>query len=274
MSAALKPINGGAARGNVIKRRMTWAEVIPFPGNPTYEGRLRSMRREWGGYDHSIVGSPAIFDNSGGAYPDLPKDALIVGDGNHRRALAEQDGNLDAEFIADLYRGLSRAEMHKRRRGLNDRRTVKPAEVFLERFEEGDPRKRAIKDRVEAIGWQITHERKNGGLSCTNELEWIWARNKDAMVRAIKTYEGAWGKRASREQARTIKGLGAFWVKYPEADEQRLLASLKDLSVADLYRAGKTSHTDLPFIKSVYDGIRYVLVMGYNRGRRTGLLKP
>jgi hypothetical protein len=259
---------------STVKRRMSWQHVVPFPGNPVYEGRLRTMRREWNGYDHRIVGSPAIFDNSAGAYPDLPEDTLIVGDGNHRRALAEQDGKLDAEFIADLYRGLSRAEMHRLRRGLNDRRTVKPAEVFLERFEEGDTTKRAIKSRVEKLGWQITHERADGGLSCTNELEWIFARDKNAMVHAIATYEACWGKREAREQARVIKGLGAFWIKYPHADEARLWKCMSGQSVADLYRAGKSSADDLPFIKSVYDGIRYVLVMNYNRGRRSGLLKP
>src|SRR5215210_5520145 len=109
-------------RGHV-KRRMTWDDVVPFPGNPIYEGRLKAMQRQWGGYDHALVGSPAIFDNSAGAWPDLPEDALVVGDGNHRRELADRDGKLSEEFVADLYRGLSRAEMHRRRRGLNDRRT-------------------------------------------------------------------------------------------------------------------------------------------------------
>jgi hypothetical protein len=121
-----------------VKRRLTWADVRPLPGNPIYEQRLAAMHREWGGYRHALVGAPAIFDNASGAYEGEPRDALFVGDGNHRRALAERDGQLNRTFLADLYRGLTRPEMHRTRRGLNDRRTVKPAERFIERLEEGD----------------------------------------------------------------------------------------------------------------------------------------
>lgn len=258
-----------------IKRRLTWKDVEFFPGNPIYPGRLAQMEREWGGYVHTIVGSPAIFDNSAGAFPELPSDALLTGDGNHRRELARRHKALDEEFIADLYRGLSRADMYRRRRGLNDRRTIKPAERFLSLVEEEPPSgrtQRKIKEALEALGWEVTYERADHGLSCTNELEWIWDRDQGALVRAILTYEAVWGVREARSQARVIKGLGAFWIRYPHADPDRLVKSLKGASVEDVYRSGKSQNDEAFFIKSVYDGIRYSLAMSYNRANRKGRL--
>jgi hypothetical protein len=255
-----------------VKRRMTWMDVIPMPGNPIYEGRLARMDREFGGYAHEIVGSPAIFLNDAGAFPELPLTAQVIGDGNHRRALAERHDALDHEFLADLYRGMTRPEVYRLRRGLNDRRTVKPAEKFIELVEEGDPTRRALTELVEGVGWHISHDRELHGLPCTNELMWIYARRKGAVVRAIQTYEQVWGVRGERAQARVIKGLGAFWIKYPEADLDRLVASLKGVTVEELYRAGRNQNTEVTFIKGVYDGIRFVAVMHYNRGRRRGTL--
>jgi hypothetical protein len=260
-------------RGHV-KRRLTWEDVVPFPGNPIYEGRLKAMRRQWGGYDHSLVGSPAIFDNSAGAYPDLPTDVLIVGDGNHRRELARQDGKLSEEFMADLYRGMTRAEIHRYRRGLNDRRAVQPSEVFLELVEEGDPTRRALKEAVEGLGWRITHTDVESGLRYTNELQWIWSRDRGALIRAIQTYEQVWGRKPGVTkvgQGGVIKGLGAFWIKYPDADMGRLV---KGVTVKELHESGRNQNASTTFIHSVYEGIRYSLAMGYNRYQRTGKKLP
>lgn len=260
-----RPRRAQSSDSGTVKRRMTWNDVTPFPGNPIYKGRLASMRKEWGGYYHGIVGSPAIYDNSAMAFPDFPPETLFVGDGNHRHQLALQDGKVSEEFLADLYRGMTRAEMFKVRRGLNDRRTVKPAETFLALVEEGDLKKRTLKDAVEGLGWAITHDRASGGLPCVNELEWIWARDKAAMLRAIQTYERAFGVEPDKSQARVIKGLGQFWVKYPDADSDRLVKSLKGVKVDALYLSGKTQKEAVSFVKTVFGGIAYVLAMGYNK---------
>lgn len=272
-ATAIRHANGAQPSDRrAVKRRMTWREVTPFPDNPIYKGRLQQLRRDWGGYVSENVGSPAICDNASNAFPDHPAETLFIVDGNHRYALAEEDGKLDDEFLADLHRGLSRAQIYKRRRGLNDRRTVKPAETFLERIEEGDRTKRAIKEAVEALAWAITHQRADGGLSCTNELEWIWARDQGALVRAIQTYESVWGRRADRSQASVLKGLGYFWIKYPEADAERLARSLSGITVEEVYRSGKNQKDNSIFTKTLYDGIRYSLAMGYNRRGRGGQL--
>jgi len=257
-----------------VKRRLTWADVVPFPGNPIYEQRVEQMRKQWGGYDPSIVGSPAIADNAAHPFPELPEDALIVVDGNHRRALAEREGRLEDEFLADLHRGATRAELSRLRRGLNDRRTVKPAERFLELVAEGDAAKKIVKDRVEEVGWRITHEREPGGLSCTNELEWIYKRDPHALTYTLLSYMAIWGPRDYRSQARVVKGLGAFWIRYPDADLERLQVTMRrsGMSVDELFETGRQVNADTPRLKGVWDGIRYVLAAQYNRGHRKGIL--
>lgn len=266
--------NGSQSRDRgVVTRRMTWEGVIPFPENPIYRGRLDQMRREQGGYNHKIVGSPALFDNGAGAFPDFPEDTLFIGDGNHRYALAIEDKALDEEFIALVFRGLPKAAMYGIRRGLNDRRTIKPSERFLSLAEESRSSvQHTIKNIVEGLGWRVTHERAVGGLTCTNELEWIYTRDRTALTRALQSYEAAFGVGIEQAQARVVKGLGAFWIKYPDADPDRLTKALKALTVTGLYRAGKNQSENLPFIKTVFDGIRYVVAQAYNRGQRGGRL--
>lgn len=287
MQASAKRRSNGSQSDHrgTVKRRLSWEDVVPFPGNPIYPGRLASMRREWGGYNHAIVGAPAIFDNSKKAFSEFPEDALFIGDGNHRHELAKIDGKTNEEFIADLYRGLSRAEMFKLRRGLNDRRSIDPAERFLSLVEERDATCCAIRDAVDGTGWRISHKREDGGLTCVNEMQWIWKRDRAALVRALEAYREAFGDSYEPQgQAAVVKGLGAFWMKYPDADMDRLVKSLKAIKpiqprngrqsrVAALHRSGQVSK-DLTFISTTFDGIRYTIAQGYNRYQRSGKKLP
>jgi hypothetical protein len=120
-----------------VSKRLRWDQTVPMPGNPVYSKRVDQMRKNGPGYQPTQVGSPIVADNAELVFADYPPETLFVLDGGHRRALAEEDGQLEGEFIAELWRGLTRAEMYRRRRGANDRRTVKPAERFIEMAAEG-----------------------------------------------------------------------------------------------------------------------------------------
>lgn len=265
-----------------VKRRMTWREVTYFPDNPIYPRRVEAMRangRSGSGYNDDIVGSPEVFDNSELAFPEYPSETLFVGEGNHRRKLAEEEGVLGAEFLANLHRGLTRAEMHKRRRGFNDKRTVKPAETFLHLAEENRLGQEAqVKDVVEGLGWSISHTGGDHVLFCTNELMWIWNKSRGAVTGAIMSYEEAfgtaWKKGDTNAQARIIKGLGAFWIRYPDADMDRLVKSLKrDKQTPNkVYSAARNQKETLSFISNIADGVRYVLAQVYNKHQRAGKL--
>lgn len=271
-----------------MKPRMTWADTTPFPDNPIFEGRLTNLTRRWGGYRHDLIDTPLIFDNTANAFPEYPPETLFVGDGNHRRELARRHEALNSEFIARLHRGLTAAEMYEKREGSNDRRTVKPAEVFLQRaarFPHGT--EAAIKAEVEGLGWVISYERESGGLPYVNELRWLWERNKAAPALAIRTYEAAFGRDGTGGQGAVLKGLGAFWLRYPGADADRVLKALKAIEGRDrhgepskapadrlqaLYRSGKAARSDRTYIKSTHDGVRHSVAMDYNASARKGHL--
>jgi hypothetical protein len=253
-----------------VSKRLRWDQTVPMPGNPVYSKRVDQMRKNGPGYQPTQVGSPIVADNAELVFADYPPETLFVLDGGHRRALAEEDGQLEGEFIAELWRGLTRAEMYRRRRGANDRRTVKPAERFIEMAAEGDAKKRSLMATVERLGWRISYDREEGGLSCTNELEWIYERDHTALVLALGTYEAVWGMQDYRAQARAIKALGAFWLTYtdstPPARLERLTAKLQQAKYTPdtLYAAGVNERHHLSFISTPLEGIIYVLVALYN----------
>jgi hypothetical protein len=260
-----------------VSRRFRWDQLTEFPHNPIFPKRLQAMERRGPGYNGAIVGTPTVADNSARAYPDFPEEENFLADGNHRYQLAGRHGRHGDEIICELHRGLTHEQMNRLRRGLNDRRTVKPAEVFLHHAEENrHGREHAIRDIVESLGWKISYDREDDGLPCTNELTWIYQQEggRAALIQAITTYEEAWGrKNPAHSQARVIKGLGAFWLPAPQADRQRLVKAVGKTTADQLYKSGQRAKEDLAWVKTLDAGIRYTLVVLYNKQGRSAKLK-
>jgi hypothetical protein len=263
-----------------VTKRVRWSETTNYPGNTIYPKRLAYMRANGPGYNPFILGTPELLDNSDGTIPDWPTDKLIRLTGNHRYELAVAEGHDDDEFVAKIHRSLIKEQAARLRRGESDKRSIKPAEVFLELVDEGNSTNFAIKQEINGLGWEITEERSIGGLSCTNELRWIWTREggRAAMTLAVQTYERAFGQKPHSAQGRVVKGLGAFWVAYPDADMDRLVRALKGLDQQQLYDSGRMlagkSEIRLSFIKGVHDGVRYSIAQHYNRESRKGVKLP
>jgi hypothetical protein len=268
-------------------KRVRWSELEPFPDNPPVSmPRVARLIKERGGYSPTAVGTPEVGDNSALAFPDFPEETLFVLDGNNRRVIAEQEGRLEDQIIVKLWIGLSEGEMHELCDGINDRRTTRPAERFLRRCKSGPggATQRAIKATVEESGWRVDYVRAPQQLTCTKELEWIWAGGRKpsinsgvyagAVSRALETYEGAFGAEVSGtvgRQASLIKGLGAFWLLYPDADLEGVIKSISDLEPIDLYNKGRSRKLDLR-LSNLYGGIVDVLRNRYNKNRRGGRL--
>lgn len=268
-------------------KRVKWSDLEPFPDNPPVSmPRIGRLMKERGGYDPTALGTPEIADNSALAFPDYPEDTLFILDGNNRYVMADLGKALDEEIIVKLWSGLTEAEMHERCDGINDRRTTGPAEVFLRRCKRpaGGATQRAIKAAVEEQGWEIAYARAHARLTCTKELEWIWAGGRrpsitsgahaGALARTLETYSGAFGYENGAQQGRMaslIKGLGAFWLLYPDAEFDGVVASISDLTQLDLYNKGRQRKEDLR-LTNLYGGIIDVVRNRYNKGRRSGRL--
>ena len=94
------------------------------------------------------------------------------------------------------------------------------------------------------------------------------------MSRALESYEGAFGAAfdgATGRQASLIKGLGAFFLLYPDADLEGVIKSISDLEPVDLYNKGRSRKLDLR-LSNLYGGIVDVLRNRYNKNRRGGRL--
>lgn len=176
--------------------------------------------------------------------------------------------------------------MHERCDGINDRRTTKPVERFLRRCKR--PREGATQRAIQAIaeeqGWAIAYERGPGRLTCTKELEWIYAGGRrpvassgahaGALARALESYSVAFGDQNNQKDGRMaslVKGLGAFWLLYPDADVEGVIKAIAGLSSLDLYNKGRQRKEDLR-LTNLYGGIIDVIRNRYNRGRRSGRL--
>lgn len=267
-------------------KRIRWSELTPFPDNPPVSmPRISRLMKERGGYDPTALGTPEIADNAALAFPDFPADTLFILDGNNRYVMAGQGDCLNEEIIVKLWTGLSEAEMHERCDGINDRRTIKPAERFLRRCKRpvAGATQRAIKAAVEDMGWSIGYERDRDRLSCTKELEWVWAGGRrpgassgahaGALSRALEVYGESFGEEAVKDgrQASLIKGLGAFWLLYPDADLAKVISCISDLSSTELHSKGRQRKEDLR-LTNLYGGIIDVIRNRYNRGRGSGRL--
>jgi hypothetical protein len=268
-------------------KRIKWSALEPFPDNPPVSmPRIGRLMKERGGYDPTALGTPEIADNSALAFPDFPEETLFILDGNNRYVMADLGKALDEEIIAKLWTGLTEAEMHERCDGINDRRTIRPAERFLRRCKRpaGGATQRAIMATVEEMGWEIAYDRGARRLACTKELEWIWAGGRKpgrntgahaaALSRALECYAESFGAENSGKGgyiANLIKGLGAFWLLYPDADLEGVIASISDLEPMDLYNKGRQRRIDLR-LTNLYGGIIDVIRNRYNKGRRSGRL--
>lgn len=269
-------------------KRYRWSELTPLPDNPPISPtRINRLISEQDGYSRIAVGTPEVGDNSTLAYPQFPEETLFILDGNNRYEIARLEGKLDEEIIVKLWSGLTMGEMHDLCDGINDRRTRRPAERFLRacKSERRGATERAIKAIVEETGWRVGYEHGDGVLACTKELEWIWAggrrpslnsgTHRGALIRTLSTYEQAFGReKAGSKLTRTasvVKGLGAFWLVYPDADPDGLVAALKGLEPKELYDSARQRRIDLR-LSSLPNGMIDVLRNRYNKGRRGGRL--
>lgn len=94
------------------------------------------------------------------------------------------------------------------------------------------------------------------------------------LARCLETYRAAFGEGGDAKegrQASIIKGLGAFWLLYPDADLEGVIKSIAELSPMDLYNKGRQRKEDLR-LTNLYGGIIDVIRNRYNRGRRSGRL--
>lgn len=225
-----------------VTKRFTWEEIETFPGNPLLDTRLNQMADRWGGYIPQVVGIPLVADNTAGAFPEYDPDAIVMVNGHHRQALARRYGHGGDEVICELLRGKSREDLHRIFQQVNDNRTIKHVEKFLHRLGQKEPKALGITGVLEREGYGIALSPGDTGMAVhsTSALEWIWdggdkrlrkrrgqGPHRGTLTLTIAAYHALTEGKAFTQQSALLKGLGAFFLRYPDADSERLIERLK-----------------------------------------------
>lgn len=270
---------------NSVTRRFKWDDIEAFPGNPLLETRLSQMEKRWGGYIPQVVGIPLVADNAGGAFPEYDADAIIMVDGHHRMALAKRSGRGQEEVICELKRGETREALHRIFRQYNDNRSVNHAEKFLHRIGEGESKAVSILEVLEREGYcpTTTPGGVKDAIHSTGTLEWIWdggdkglrkrrgkGPHRGALTLTLTAYRALAPERFSK-QSSLLKGLGAFYLRYPDLDSDRLISRLQEQyggNADKLLSAAKQAKTDF-HLPNNYEAFGFMARLAYN-GHRGG----
>lgn len=267
----------------VRTRRVPWMEMRPLADNPIYESRLIRVENN-GGFKPEFVGTPELALNDFPAFPDLPKDQLVIIDGHHRKALWERaNGNRGPDdVICRINEGLTREQVHQRWLAVQDTRTHHVNELFVHRVASGEGKAIAINKIVNDAGFRIPpyqpSARVKGAIRGANAIEWVYdgcqRETSKAYPRVLnRTLQGLglmYANDQSATKSNVIKGLGAFHMRYGDAvDLDRLHKNLptKYPKVDKLLDAADNVNEGLGW--SIPSAIGYVIRFAYNGKRST-----
>lgn len=241
------------------------------------------MAKRWGGYVPQIVGIPLVADNTAGAFPEYDPEAIVMVNGHHRRALAKQHGHGQDEVICELLRGQNRETLHKRFRQTNDFRSINHAEKFLHRVGQKESKSLEILELLTIEGYRPSTSPNGAAMTIhsTGALEWIW----DGGDKALRKRRGKGPHRAAlaltlsgyrtlaperfTQQSALLKGLGAFYLRYPEVDSERLIDRIQARypNAEKLLAAAKQAKKD-QYGRNNYEAFGFMARLAYNGARQ------
>lgn len=266
-----------------VTRRFKWDDIEVFPGNPLLERRLKQMTTRWGGFLPQIVGIPLVADNTAGAFPEYGSDAIVMVNGHHRQALAKQHGHGQDEVICEFLRGQTREVLHERFRQTNDFRQINHAELFMHRVGQREAKAVEIMEVLEREGYKPSTFLiiDPTTIHSTSSLEWIWdggdrflrkrrgkGPHRGTLTLTLNAYRTLTSGKAIKAESALLKGLGAFFLRYPESDSGRLTDRLtqKYDSAGRLLDSAKQAKEDFR-LRNAYEAFGFVARMTYNGSR-------
>lgn len=227
--------------------------------------RVERMARE---YDRGALGAITIS-----VRPDGAKHVI---DGQHRASLVKTVEGDSALVNAVAYTGLSRAEEAEYFRKLNSTKQVHPLVRFKVRLVEADPTAVTINRILAEAGWEVAPGGEDGKVAAIGELERIYygagikrgTEHPQAVRKTIQTLTKAWGHKSDAVRRELIGGVGMVFVKYPDADADKIARELSQqgspMQVIAMARARVVNKHQV--LSSVMAG---VIVELHNKKRRT-----
>lgn len=201
-------------------------------------------------------------------------DHYVVVDGMHRVTALRAMGWNGQKIPCSVFEGISKAEAARLFLGRNDARSVRYIDKFLVRLVEGDPTACAVNSIVQAAGYIIDREHRDGVITAAKALEDIYVgrgqrikgENPVALRRTLAVLTEAWGRTTDAVNGRVLLGVGAFFLRYDDAvDDARMAKKIavvpgKDALIARGAGVRERHGGTIPA------GIAHYLVDEYNRG--------
>jgi hypothetical protein len=177
-----------------------------------------------------------------------------------------------------VHEGLKRSEEAGLFQRLNNHVVVPFTAKFMSRVVEGEPVALAINSIVKTAGFHVGHKAKDDVISATKSLQDVYlgrgfkfnAPQPQALEATLLSLSAAFGRTRESVTGKMIEAVGAFWLKYPEANLQRFVAKLTGHTggITSIIARGKGEQANHGGGHPV--GIARHLVRVYNTGLKSG----
>lgn len=238
--------------------------------DPLYQRAVESrwVRHLADNWDDNAVGLICVSLRADGLH--------YVIDGQHRHAAAQQ---LGLEYLpAEVWRNLSIPEEALMFLQRNEVRPVRRVDKFLAAVEAGSPDQCEILKLVEAAGWQISDESRDGNIRAVAALERIYGASSDASKErrpealrvTLEIVRHAWGLDQDGTSGFLLDGLGKVVIRYGEQlDIESLIRKLSKYNGGPLALVGRSKELRSFINTTVPNCVAEMIVEVYNTGLRT-----
>lgn len=195
-----------------------------------------------------------------------------VFDGQHRKWAASESLGADQKVPCNVHEGLSDEECAKRAHGLNNRKSWRAIDSFVNRIR-FDTTAQDINRIIQKCGLKVSDQPAPGTVRAVVACEWLYKKcSAEALERALRVLKGCWGSHYEALDQSMIRGMGLFLEKHgAEIDEKHLLRRLTAHGnpvrfLGHARELSKVTHKSLP------RAIVEILREEYNKKLRNGRL--
>lgn len=224
-------------------------------------------------YDPLAIGAISVSLREDGTY--------YVMDGQNRVELTRRMRGTRAKMLCLVYRGLTLEDEARLFVKTNNSVGVRPLDKFRVRLVEGERVAVELNSILTDHGWRVPPggTRGQGHFLSVGELERVWngADNRlkkehpDAVRLTIATLTEAWGHQPDAVRSELIGGIGRLFIRYPDADWERVARGLSiSGSPIQFVAAAKSRVTNGH--QKLYNAIAALAVETYNKGLRSNRL--
>lgn len=263
--------NNGHKRGTTVLIPLGELRVDPAAQRQLVPSHVARIAAD---FDPSLVGV---------IYVSKRKDGYYIVDGQHRVAAMRAAGYDKTALVeAIVFQEIDRAAEAVRFNGLNTTKQVQAIDRFRVRVTAGDPVAVAIDGILSNAGLRVSGNPSPGAFAAVLAAEKVYTgavvKSAEptpwAFEETIKTLREAWGVERDAYGASIIEGLGAFLIRYKDADRQKLARCLAKLDGGALRLIHRSKIRREVSGGTLWRSVAMTIVDVYNSGRRTTALPP